>query len=65
MKVGDLIRNKNSKSKEVGIFLGLRIFKHRNDRSKDYTCAEVHWSQRIEKYSIGTIQTNLIEVVSE
>ena len=62
MKVGDLVRNKNSESGERGLFIGMRTFKHSTDRSKDYTCAEVYWPERNK---VGSIQTNLIEVVGE
>ena len=66
MQSGDLIKNKNSESGEVGIFIGMRTFKRvglvggkREDRG-DYECAEVYWPMR-EK--IGTIQSNLIEAI--
>jgi hypothetical protein len=70
VKVGDLVRNKNSESGELGLFIGMRTFKHNapsNPNAKDYTCAEVMWfntpSPRGEIAS--TIQTNLIEVINE
>ena len=66
MKPGDLVRNKNSESGELGIFMGMRTFKaSKRSVMKDYTCAEVYWPQRSGRYSIGTIQTNLIEVASD
>ena len=66
MKAGDLVRNKNSESGELGLFIGMRTFKHSapsNPNAKDYTCAEVMWFTRGEVAS--TIQTNLIEVINE
>ncbi len=63
MKVGDLVRNKSSESGELGIFMGLRVFKNRAsflEGNEDYECAEVYWPER-EK--VGTIQANLIEVI--
>tara|TARA_R100000664_G_C2757876_1_gene146369 strand:- start:369 stop:575 length:207 start_codon:yes stop_codon:yes gene_type:complete len=66
MKAGDLISNKNSESGEIGIFIRMRTFKASNNSvMKDYTCAEVYWPQRTGRYAVGTIQTNLIEVISE
>ena len=63
MKVGDLVRNKNSERGELGIFMGIRVYKNRTsflERNEDYECAEVYWPER-EK--VGTIQANLIEVI--
>ena len=62
MKVGDLVRNKNSESRELGIFVGLCVFKNQSflEGNEDYECSEVYWAERKK---IGTIQTNLIEVV--
>ena len=68
MNRGDLVRNKNSESGELGLFLGVKTF-HRiyevsgptEDRG-DYTCAEVYWPLRKK---VGTIQTNMIEVTNE
>ena len=65
MKVGDLVRNKNSEGGELGIFMGIRVYKNRTsflEYNEDYECAEVYWPER-EK--VGTIQANLIEVVNE
>ncbi len=64
MKIGDLVKNKNSESKELGLFIGLCVFKNRSflEGNEDYECAEVYWPER-EK--VGTIQANLIEVISE
>ncbi len=65
MKIGDMVRNKNSESGEFGLFVGMRTFKHNapsNPGAKDYTCAEVYWQDRGK---VGTIQTNLIEVINE
>ena len=62
MKVGDLVKNKNSESGELGIFLGIVVFKHALiDSAADYECAEVYWPERKK---VGTIQTNLVEVVN-
>mgnify|MGYP003989009495 CR=1 FL=1 len=61
---GDVVRNKNSESGELGLFLGLRTFKdHRNDARRDYTCAEVLWFERSAPNGdrVSTIQTSLIE----
>ena len=62
MKVGDLVRNKNSESGELGIFVGRRKFKNSRGKKYCYVCSEVYWPQR-EK--VGTIQTNLLEVFDE
>jgi hypothetical protein len=61
VKVGDLIRNKNSESGELGIFIGLRTFGVAG-RTAPYTCAEVYWPERKK---VGTIQRNMVEVYSE
>lgn len=68
MKPGDLVRNKNSESGELGLFVGLRTFKAVQSGSgfrEDYTCAEVMWFNRKAPNGdrVSTIQTNLIEVV--
>jgi hypothetical protein len=63
VKVGDLVRNKNSEKGELGIFMGIRVYKNRAsflEVNEDYECAEVYWPER-EK--VGTIQANLIEVI--
>ena len=62
MKRGDLVRNKNSESGELGIFIGLKRFVTCAGKGPDYICSEVYWPQR-EK--VGTIQTNLLEVFDE
>ena len=62
MKAGDLVKNLNSESGEHGLFVGMRTFKHSTDRSKDYTCAEVYWSERNK---VSAIQADLIEVINE
>ena len=64
MNVGDLVRNKSSESGELGIFMGLRTFKPLKSCDHSYTCAEVFWSERYGKHAVGTIQTSLIEVIS-
>jgi len=64
---GDIVRNKNSESGELGIFIGLRTFRAtpNEDQRQDYTCAEVMWFDRNAPNGdrISTIQTNLIETV--
>jgi hypothetical protein len=70
MKAGDLVRNKNSESGEIGLFMGMRTFKHNapsNPDAKDYTCAEVMWFERRASNGdvVSTIQTDLIEVINE
>lgn len=68
MQPGDLVRNKNSESGELGLFMGIRAFKHNspsNPGAEDYVCGEVYWYERAGKYSVGTIQLNLIEVIDE
>ena len=60
MKPGDLVRNKNSESGELGLFVGYR-------RSGDYEFAEVMWLNRNASNGdrVSTIQKDLIEVVDE
>mgnify|MGYP001335893888 CR=1 FL=1 len=71
MKPGDLVRNKNSESGELGTFVGMRTFKvskhDKNPHAKDYTCAEVMWFNRSAPNGdrVSTIQADLIEVVNE
>lgn len=69
IKPGDIVRNKNSESGELGLFMGLRTFKAtpNEDQRQDYTCAEVMWFDRNASNGdrISTIQTDLIEVVDE
>lgn len=55
MKPGDMVKRKNA-DKALGLFLRLRTF---DDK---YECAEVMWFGSI---GIGSIQTTLLEVVSE
>ena len=72
MKTGDLIRNKNSESGELGLFVGMRTFTRvsvaiedesaKREDLGDYECAEVYWPERKK---IGTIQTNMIEEISD
>ena len=62
MKAGDLVRNKNSESGELGIFVGRRTFTNTKGKKFNYICSEVYWPLRKK---IGIIQTNLIEVVSD
>ena len=71
MKPGDLVRNKNSESGELGLFLGMRTFKRskkymdKYPDAEDYVCAEVMWFDRTAPNGdiASTIQPNLIEVV--
>ena len=64
MKQGDLVRNRNSESGELGVFMGMRTFKRSSKYLKqftnpdDYICAEVYWPSRNR---IGTVQINLIK----
>ena len=53
MKVGDLVRNKNSESGLLGLFARWRTF------DKTYTCPIVVWQDG----RIGSIQTSMVEVV--
>lgn len=69
MKAGDLVKNKNSESGELGLFVGMRTFKHNapsNPNAKDYICAEVMWLNRRSSNGdlVSTIQKDLIEVVN-
>lgn len=61
MKPGDLVRNKNSESGELGLFVGWHDFKN-SDSGDTYTCAEVYWHDR---NAVCTIKKGLIEVVNE
>lgn len=63
MKPGDLVRNKNSESGDLGLFLGWRTFDC-YDEGK-YTCAEVMWFDRVGRNGdrILTIQESLLEVL--
>jgi len=60
MKPGDLVRNKNSESGELGLFVGFRS-------SGNYEFAEVMWLERRAPNgdAVSTIQKDLIEVVKE
>ena len=65
MNSGDIVRNKNSESGELGIFIGFKRFVTCAGKGPDYICAEVMWFDRNAPNGdfISTIQTNLIEVV--
>ena len=67
MKIGDIVKNKNSESGELGLFMGTRAFESRLEGGDTYTCAEVMWFERTAPNgdAVSTIQTNLIEVVSD
>ena len=66
MKPGDIVRNKFSKPVDLGLFVGMRTFKNSN-LGDDYTCAEVMWfgHSATNGDPISTIQSDLIEVISE
>ena len=57
MKIGDLVRNKNSESGELGLFVGYRS-------SGDYEFAEVMWFDRSAPNGdvVSSIQKDLLEV---
>jgi len=57
MKPGDLVRNKNSESGELGIILRWHTF---DPQTNPYTCPVVRWADG----RTGSIQTNLLELVS-
>ena len=63
MKIGDLVRNKNSESGELGLFVRIRFFRPADspEGCNDYEHAEVYWPMRRK---IGRIKTVFIEVVS-
>ena len=73
MKPGDLVKRKAhfNKPDEFGLFVGMRTFKaskhDKNPNAEDYTCAEVMWFAKRAPNGdrISTVQTDLIEVVSE
>ena len=61
MKPGDLVRNKNAHRMmncSRGVFLGMRTF---DQDTNPYTCTMVLW---FGDGKPATIQTNLIEVIS-
>lgn len=68
MKIGDLVKRKNSptRGEEVGLFMGMRTFKGYRG-ADDYTCAQVMWTETraVNGDEISTIQSDLIEVVNE
>lgn len=68
-KKGDIVRNKNLESGELGLFVGMRTFRvsKKNPYAKDYTCAEVMWFERTAPNGdvVSTIQKNLIEAVRD
>ncbi len=57
MKPGDLVRNKNSESGEVGIVLRWHTF---DPQTNPYTCPVVRWADG----RTSSIQKNLLELVS-
>ena len=57
MKVGDLVRNKNSESGEIGIFLRWHTF---DKDTNPLTFPIVRWADG----RISSIQENLLELVS-
>ena len=58
MKIGDLVRNKNSESGMLGLFLEWKTF---DKATNPYTCPIVWWRDGRR----SSIQCNLLEVVSE
>ena len=58
MKVGDLVRNKNSESGQIGIITRFRTF---DPQTNPLTFPVVRWSDGRN----SPIQANLLEVVSE
>jgi len=56
VKVGDLVRNKNSESGEIGIVLRWHTF----DPPTFHTCPVVRWADG----RTSSIQKNLLELVS-
>ena len=60
MRSGDIVRNRNSESGEMGVFMGMTVFKNQTNNEL-YECAEVYWPERRK---VGTIQTSLVEVIS-
>ena len=73
MKVGDLVKTKNSRDfhvPKVGLFIGMRTFKCQLSEKYpggDYACAEVMWFDHSAPNGdpVSTIQHDLIEVVNE
>ena len=69
MKKGDLVTTKKRREfhvPKVGLFMGMRTFKN-SSLGDDYTCAEVMWFGHSAPNGdpISTIQSDLIEVISE
>ena len=64
MSPGDLVRNKNSESGELGLFVSIRFFRPADspEGCNDYEHSEVYWPMRRK---IGKIKTAFIEVVNE
>jgi hypothetical protein len=67
MQPGDIVRSKNGRSGELGLFIGTRTFEasKKNPYAEDYTCAEVMWFERTASNgeAVSTIQSDLIECV--
>jgi len=61
MKPGDMVRNKNSKGGETGLFVGTAVSTNQKT-GEDYIYAEVFWPERGK---IGSIQKDLIEKVEK
>ena len=69
MKPGDLVKRKGhfGKGDSVGLFVGMRTYDP-GDYTRDvYVCAEVMWLDKNAPNGdrVSTIQTDLLEVVSE
>jgi len=58
VKVGDLVRS-NNYDRGLGLFIGWRTF---DEKTNPYICPEVWW---VNINKITTIQTDLLEVISE
>jgi hypothetical protein len=58
VKVGDLVRNLNSEGGLLGVLIRWRTF---DKKTNPYRCPEVFWFDG----RLGTIQTSMIEVVSD
>jgi hypothetical protein len=63
MKAGDLV--KDTRTGELGLFVGTRIFKSSVNSSWDYECAEVMWLYKTAPNGdvVSTIQKESIMAV--
>tara|TARA_Y100000817_G_scaffold236698_1_gene188812 strand:+ start:446 stop:643 length:198 start_codon:yes stop_codon:yes gene_type:complete len=60
-KIGELVRNKNSESGELGVLMGWKRYKN-YETGERFILAEVYWPERRKA---GTIQEALIEGLDE